>query len=412
MLAVVFHGPGDIRLEDVPEPVVQHPTDAIVRITESAICGTDLHFVRGTFSGMRPGTILGHEAVGVVEEIGTQVRNVRAGDRVIVPSTVACGYCAYCRAGYHAQCDHANPNGPLAGTVFFGGPEAAGALPGLQAEYARVPFANTGLVKIPDAVSDDQALLLSDIFPTGHFAAELAEIVPGDTVAVFGCGPVGLFAIIAARLAGAGRILAVDSVPDRLALANREGAEIINFDAEDPVQAIRELTGGIGVDRAIDAVGVDACRPRRGPAAQADPQAEQADAQALAAIAPQGGAPAWHGGDAPTQALRWAVQGLAKAGTLGIVGVYPPQTMHFPLGLAMGKNLTINAGNCNHRRHIPELLNLVAAGVVDPAQVLTQSQSLPGAIAAYHAFDERAPGWSKVKLAPMQPELEYQAASA
>jgi threonine dehydrogenase-like Zn-dependent dehydrogenase len=202
MKAVVFHGIGDIRIDNVPEPRSQDPTDAIVRLTASAICGTDLHLIRGTVPGMEPGTILGHEGVGTVEAVGKDVRNLRPGDRVVIPSTIACGYCSYCRAGYYAQCDAANPNGPQAGTAFFGGPKTSGPFQGLQAELARIPFANVGPVKLPSDVSDDQAILLSDIFPTGYFGAELAEIKPGNTVAVFGCGPVGQFAIERAAARG------------------------------------------------------------------------------------------------------------------------------------------------------------------------------------------------------------------
>src|SRR6195952_5986561 len=186
MKAVVFHGIGDIRLDEVDEPKISEPTDAIVKITTSAICGTDLHLLRGTMSGMVPGTILGHEAVGVVSDVGAEVRGFRAGDRVIVTSTIGCGTCSYCRAGYYAQCDVANPNGPQAGTCFFGGPKATGPIDGLQAEFARVPFANVGMVRLPPSVSDDQAILLSDIFPTGYFGARLAQIRSGDTVLVFG----------------------------------------------------------------------------------------------------------------------------------------------------------------------------------------------------------------------------------
>jgi threonine dehydrogenase-like Zn-dependent dehydrogenase len=184
MKGVVFHGVGDIRVDEVPEPTIQAPTDAIVRLTASAICGTDLHFVRGTMPGTKEGRILGHEGVGVVEEVGDHVRNLSPGDRVVIPSTIACGTCSYCRAGYYAQCDHANPNGPT--TAFFGGPEDAGGFDGLQAEKARIPYANVGLVKLPDEVSDDQAILISDIFPTGYQAADIAEIRQGDVVCVFG----------------------------------------------------------------------------------------------------------------------------------------------------------------------------------------------------------------------------------
>src|SRR5262249_32743119 len=212
MKAIVFHGVGDIRLENVSDPKIQEPTDAIVRLTASAICGTDMHFVRGTVPGMVPGTILGHEGVGIVEEVGPDVRNFAPGDRVVMTSTIACGSCSYCRAGYQSQCDRANPNGSQAGTAFYGGPKETGPYQGLQARLARLAFANVGMVRLPDGVSDDQAILLSDIAPTGFFGADIAEITPGDTVAVFGCGPVGLFAIVSARLLGAGRIFAIDTV--------------------------------------------------------------------------------------------------------------------------------------------------------------------------------------------------------
>ncbi|WAJ35516.1 glutathione-dependent formaldehyde dehydrogenase [Pseudomonas sp. GOM7] len=379
MKAVVFHDIGDIRLDDVPEPEVEASTDAVIRITASAICGTDLHFVRGTVGGMRKGTILGHEAVGIVEALGSDVRNLNIGDRVVVPSTIACGNCAYCRAGYYAQCDEANPNGKEAGTSFYGGPEITGAFHGLQAEMARIPFANIGLVKLPSEISDDQAILLSDIFPTGYFGAELAEVGPGDSVAVFGCGPVGQFAIASAKLLGAARVFAIDHLDDRLDMARRQGAEVINFDREDPVDTLRRLTNGIGVDRAIDAVGVDAQCPAHGHAHSARQ---------------------WQPGDGPEQALQWAVDALAKAGTLSIIGVYPQQAREFPIGQAMNKNLTINMGNCNHRRYIPKLIEMVQAGRIDPAKILTQVKPMSDAIEAFKAFDRRDSGWIKVELQP------------
>ena len=402
MKAVVFHGIGDIRLDTVPEPKIEHPMDAIVRLTASAICGTDLHMIRGTFSGMLPGTILGHEGVGIVEEIGANVRNLKVGDRVVIPSTIGCGSCSYCRTGYYAQCDEANPNGPSAGTAFFGGPKDTGPFQGLQAEYARIPYANVGLVKLPQGVTDDQAIMLSDIFPTAYFGAEIAEISPGDTVAVFGCGPVGLFAIASAQLMGAGRILAVDTIGSRLEMARDLGAEVIDFNAEDPVEIIQSLTGGIGVDRAIDAVGVDSTQPHQGPAAkQAQKQAKEFQ-QEVEQIAPETNPSDgnWNPGDGPSQAITWAVQGLAKAGTLSIIGVYPPSHRFFPLGMAMNKNLTINMGNCNHRKYIPTLVDLVETGAVDPEKILTQREPLTSAIEAYKAFDKRQPGWIKVELVP------------
>ena len=387
MKAIVFHGVGDIRLEDVPEPKIEQSMDAIVRITASAICGTDLHFVRGTIAGMKPGTVLGHEGVGIVEEVGSDVRNFRPGDRVVVCSTIACGSCSYCRAGYQSQCDHANPNGPAAGTAFFGGPASSGPFQGMQAERVRVPFAHVGMVKLPDIVTDEQAILLSDIFPTGYFAADMAEINDGDTVAVFGCGPVGQFAIASARLLGAGRVLAIDRVPSRLEMAATQGAEPINFDEEDPVDAIRRLTLDIGVDRAIDAVGVDA-EPRSAGAAARSTKKEQN----------------WQPGQAPSQALSWAVEALAKAGTFSIVGIYPEKARLFPIGDAAEKNLTLQMGNCPHRRYVPKLLELVVSGAVDPTEVLTQEAPLTDALEAYEHFDRRETGWVKVMLQP-QPAL-------
>jgi threonine dehydrogenase-like Zn-dependent dehydrogenase len=400
MKAVVFHGVGDIRLDDVPDPSLQDPEDAVVRLTASAICGTDLHFVRGTMAGVAPGRILGHEGVGVVEEVGPQVRNLEPGQRVVICSTIACGTCSYCRAGYYAQCDRANPNAPT--TAFFGGPDAAGGYDGLQAERARIPFAHTTLVPLPDSVSDEQAILVSDIFPTGWFGARLAEVGEGDTVAVFGAGPVGVFAVLSARLQGAGRIICVDQHPDRLDMARRAGAQTVDFSSEDPIDAIRELTGGIGPDRAIDAVGVEAERPHGGPAAGRTETSDETFAAEVDEVAPEQGGHDGHfePGGAPSMALRWAVRSIAKAGTLGIIGVYPPQAHAFPIGEAMNKNLTIRLGNCNHRRYVPELVELVRAGVVDPTEVITQLEGVRTAVEAYEAFDERRPGWLKVELEP------------
>jgi len=375
MKALVFHEVGVIKLEEVPQPKLLKTTDAIVRITKSAICGTDLHMVRGTMSGMKPGTILGHEGVGIVEEVGPQVRNFKKGDRVVVTSTIACGSCSYCRSGEFAQCDKANPNGPRAGTAFFGGPEDSGPFNGMQAEFVRVPFANVNMVRLPSEVSDDQAILLSDIFPTGYMAAKNAEIKNGNLVAVFGCGPVGLFSILSARILGAGRVFAIDRLKDRLDKARDLGAECVNFDREDPIETLRELSGGIGPDRVIDAVGVDA----EGPHAKHKK---------------------WEPGHAPAKALEWCVRSVRKAGTISIIGVYGEESKSFPIGAAMNKNLTIKMGNCNHRRYVEQLIELVAAGVVEPLDILTQKKSLGSVVQAYEAFDERKEGWIKVELEP------------
>ncbi len=401
MKAVVWKGVGDIQLTDVPDPKIQEPTDAIVRLTASAICGTDLHFIRGTMSGMVPGTILGHEGVGIVEEIGADVRNLQVGDRVVIPSTIACGACSYCRAGYYAQCDKANPNGPSAGTAFFGGPKSSGPFDGLQAEKARIPYANVGLVKLPDEVSDDQAIMISDIFPTAYFGADIAGIEDGDTVAVFGCGPVGQFVIASAQLLGAGRVFAIDRVPSRLEMARAQGAEVINFEEEDPVETLQRLTNGIGVDRAIDAVGVDAQHAHEGPAKPEEKELKEF-AKEVETVAPKINPDGdnWIPGDAPSQSLQWAVEGLCKAGTLSIIGVYPPAAESFPIGKAMNKNLSIEMGNCNHRKYIPMLIDIVRNGTIDPATVLTQREPVTDAISAYEAFDKRRAGWIKVELEP------------
>jgi threonine dehydrogenase-like Zn-dependent dehydrogenase len=396
MKAVVFHGIGDIRLDEVAEPTIQNPTDAIVRVTASAICGTDLHMIRGTLPGMKEGRILGHEAVGTVEGVGDNVRNLRPGDRVVIPSTIACGYCSYCRAGYYAQCDNANPNGPLAGTSFYGAPESTGGFDGLQAEYVRVPFAHVNLVRLPGSVTDEQAILISDIFPTGYFGADIASIRYGDTVAVFGCGPVGLFTIASAGLFGAGRILAVDQIPGRLEAARSQGAEVIDFSRENPVETIRDLTGGIGADRVIDAVGIDSQHPHDD-SANADEFKREVEQVAPDANPRDGN---WVPGDAPSQALRWEVEAVAKAGTVAIIGVYSPQMQTFPIGQAMQKNLKLNMGNCNHRRYIPDLVNKVKSDVINPLDVLTQKKPLVSAIDAYKTFDKREDGWIKVELVP------------
>ena len=256
-----------------------------------------------------------------------------------------------------------------------------------------------GPVRLPDEVSDEQAILISDIFPTGYFGAEMAEITPGDTVVVFGCGPVGQFAILSAFLLGAGRVLAVDRVTSRLEKARDLGAEIINFDEEDPVEILRELTGGIGPDRAIDAVGVDAYH-RHAAGKSGSSEAQQFEQQLEQIKSPDGFAQEWHPGDAPGQVLRWAVESLAKAGTLSIIGVYPPSLQAFPIGQAMNKNLAINMGNCNHRKYLPDLVRLVRDGEVDPTSIITQQKQLASALDAYRAFDNHEAGWLKVELLP------------
>ncbi|MEN6385998.1 MAG: zinc-dependent alcohol dehydrogenase [Phycisphaerales bacterium] len=400
MKAIVFHGIGDIRLEDVDEPKIKHPADAIVRITASAISGSDLHLVRGTLGPMEKGTILGHEGVGIVEEVGKEVRNFKPGDRVVIASTIACGFCSYCRAGYFSQCDNANPNGPRAGTCYFGGPKISGPIDGLQAEKARVPYANIGLVKLPDNLSDSDAIVLSDILPTGYFGADMARIKPGSTVAVFGCGPVGLFAIKSALLMGASQVYAIDRITERLEIAQKLGAEIIDFEHEDPEDTILQETGGIGVDRVIDAVGIDAVHPQGGPAWKKEKTMEQEFTDEMQKIAPETHPKGlnWLPGNGPSQVLIWAAQVVAKGGTFSIIGVYPQVAQFFPIGIVMNKNLKINMGNCNHRKYIPMLITLLEKGEIKPSQIITNVQPLSAGIEAYEAFDERKQGWVIVEL--------------
>ncbi|WP_243079247.1 zinc-dependent alcohol dehydrogenase [Pantoea sp. MQR6] len=402
MRALVWHAVGDIRLDTVPDPQIEQPSDAVIKLTASAICGTDLHFIRGTFSNMQQGTILGHEGVGIVESVGDEVRNFTPGDRVVVCSTVSCGVCPPCRAGHTAQCDNANPNGPEAGTCFFGGPQATGPVNGLQAEKARIPYAANTLVKIPDGVSDEQAILISDIFPTAWFGAELADISRGDIVVVFGCGPVGQFTIASAFLMGAARVIAVDSHVDRLAMARRQGAFTVNFEREDPVAIIKQLTGGTGADAVIDAVGVDSQHAHHGPASDEAEQKADKFKQEVEQVAPETHPQEgnWVPGDAPTQALEWAIASVKKAGRLSIIGVYPPTAEIFPIGKAMNKNLTMKMGNCNHHTIIPHLLELTRSGVIDPVGVLTNVEPLSNVIDAYKHFDKREPGWIKTELMP------------
>ncbi|ASQ46538.1 alcohol dehydrogenase catalytic domain-containing protein [Legionella clemsonensis] len=400
MKALVFRGIGEICLEDVKKPSLNDQYDALVKITTSAICGTDLHFIRGTMGPMESGTILGHEAVGVVDEIGKGVRNLRIGDRVVVPSTIACGTCLNCRRANYSQCDKANPNGPDAGTAFYGGPKMTGPFHGCQAEYVLVPFANNNLVKLSDSISDDQAILVSDIFPTAYFAVDMAHVKKGNLAVVLGCGPVGQFAIASCKLRGVSRIFAVDAIPSRLEMAKKQGAECINFNEEDPVEVIKELTNGSLCDIVIDAVGIDAFAPSHGPAAKKVKDNKKQYEQEVSQVAPHVGSHnnEWVPGNAPSYTLKEAVKLAAKCGTVSIVGVYPPGFNVYPIGEAMNKNLKIVMGNCPHRAYIPKLLSLIEDNRINPLTILTQKKPLDNVIEAYNQFDTRKEGWVKVAL--------------
>lgn len=396
MKALVFKAIGDIELQDVANPAIQEAQDVIVRLTRSAICGTDLHFIRGTVPGVAKNTILGHEGVGIVEEIGKEVKTVKPGDRVIIPSTIGCGHCSYCKQEIYAQCDNANPHGPQAGTAFFGGPQSTGPFNGMQAEKVRVPYADAMLLKIPKNVTDDQAILLSDILPTAYMAVEMANIHTNDTIAVFGCGPVGQLVIACLKKIGIKKIFAVDHIPSRLQMAQDQGSYVINFDEVDPVKKLQELTNGQGPDRIIDAVGVDAQKSNR----LADIFNTKEFKEELDKIVPhpQPDNGNWVPGNGPSQALQWAVKAIAKAGTISIIGVYPQELTSFAIGAAMNKNVTIRMGNCNHRKYLPMLLEWIEKGEFNIEHFITQKVPFKEIIAAYKHFDAREDNWIKVVL--------------
>jgi len=403
MKALVFSKIGEVKIADVADPRIENEKDAVVKITATSICGTDLHMVRGTMAGMRPGTVLGHEAVGIVESVGDEVKNFKIGDRVVVCSTIACGECEFCQAEDYSCCDNANPKGPEAGTAFFGGPELTGPFNGLQAERARIPYADFVLVAVPATVSDEDALLTSDIFPTGYMAAEMGDIKPGDTVAVFGCGPVGQMAIASAKLMGASKVFAIDTIADRLAQASQQGALTINYSQIDPVKTLKSLTNGFGPDCCIDAVGVDAQAAHSGPAkpGMLENIANTID-QKMMAPHSVGSGDQWRQGDAPSQVLMWCVEAVRKSGVVSIVGVYPPQAKFFPIGLAMSKALTMRAANCSHFKYVPKLLKMVEEGKFRPSEILSKVERFGDAVECYKHFDKREPGWIKVELLPGQ----------
>ncbi len=398
----MWHGIGNISLDDVSEPEIKETTDAILKITASSICGTDLHMVRGTMAGMKKGTILGHEAVGIVEQIGPDVKKFNVGDRVVVCSTIACGECIYCKSGEFASCDRSNPLGPEAGGAFFGGPEASGAYNGLQAERARIPFADSVLIKLPENIEDEDAILCSDIFPTGYVGAVMADIKEGDIVAVFGCGPVGQMAIASAKILGAAKVIAVDTIPDRLEMAQRQGAIIVNYNEVDPIKALKDESNGFGPDAVIDAVGVDAQGAHEGPAARRSVLGFLENVVDQKLVAPQSVmfGDQWRQGEAPGQVLMWAVEAVRKSGVVSIIGVYPQTAKFFPIGFAMQKCLTIRAANCSHAKYIPLCLKAIEETGFRPSQILSSERCLGDAIECYKHFDKREPGWIKVELQP------------
>ena len=392
MRALTYHAQGHVSVDTHPDPVIQDPTDAIVRITSTAICGSDLHLFDGFIPMMKPGDIIGHEPMGVVVEVGSAVKTLKKGDRVVVPFTISCGNCFFCDSDLYSLCDNSNPKPENAiaqmghaPAGIYGYSHLTGGIPGGQAELLRVPFADCGPIKVPDSLTDEQALFLSDIFPTGYQAAENAEINDGDTVAVWGCGPVGQFAIQSAWMMGAGRVIAIDQVPERLEMARTKGrAETIDFsdDSEGSVyDQLMEMTGGLGPDRAIDAVGAESHAPDAVRTA-ADKLKQKARLQT----------------DHP-YVLRDAIMSVRKGGTISVPGVYAT-TLTLPFGAAMNKGLTMKMGQTHVQRYLKPLLAKIEAGEIDPSFVITHTAPLEQAPELYETFRDKKDGCIKVVLKP------------
>jgi threonine dehydrogenase-like Zn-dependent dehydrogenase len=378
MRALSYQGPYRVRVENKPDPRLEHPQDVVLRVTRSAICGSDLHLLHGLIPDTRVGCTFGHEFAGVVEEVGKGVTNLKKGDRVVVPFNISCGTCFYCERGLTACCENSNPGSDVAAGV-YGYSHTTGGYDGGQAEYVRVPFADVGPMRIPDDMEEEDVLFLSDIFPTGYQGAEMAEIRPGDTVVVFGCGPVGLFAMKSAWLMGAGRVIAVDHVEYRLDFARRYAqVETLNFDEVDIVTAIKELTGGRGADATIDAVGCEA---------------EGSLMQRIVGLGLKAEAGA-------TTALNWCFHATRKGGVISVIGVYGPPWNLVDIGTMMNKNQTIRAAQCNVRRYMPHLLEHIREGRVDARGIITHRFSLEEAPEAYHTFAQKQDGCIKCVLTP------------
>lgn len=394
MKALCWHGTQDIRVDNVPDPTIQKPTDAIIRVTSTAICGSDLHLYGGIVPEMQAGDILGHETMGIVEEVGSEVTKLKKGDRVVVPFTISCGSCFFCKKTLFAACDVSNPPESAAKArkamgaapaAMFGYSHLTGGIPGGQAEYLRVPYADVGLLVVESNLTDEQVLFLSDIFPTGYMAAENAQIQPGDTVAVWGCGPVGQFTIQSAWLMGAGRVIAIDCVPERLELARVRGkAEVINFETQNVRETLAEWTGGRGPDCCIDAVGAEA----HGTGAL-DSMIEKVRA-------------ATHTMAERPHALREAILCCRKAGTVSVPGVYIGMLDGIPFGALMNKGLTLKSGQTHMHRYMKPLLEVIESGKVDPSFIVTHRLPLDEAPAAYKMFRDKTDGCVKVVLKPGQ----------
>ena len=390
MRATCWMGKTDVRVQQVPEPTIVNERDAIVRISSTAICGSDLHLYNGFVPTMQSGDIVGHEFMGEVVETGPAVQNLKAGDRVVVPFPIACGACAQCRRGLFSLCENTNPNAWMAEKLWgyspagiYGYSHLTGGYPGGQAEYARVPFADVNPLKIPAGMADEQALFLSDILPTGYMGAEMCNIQPGDTLAVWGCGPVGQFAIKSARLLGAERVIAIDRFPYRLRIAReRAGAtETINYEEIDIYDALKDMTGGRGPDACIDAVGLEAHLPGALGAYDRIKQATGLES------------------DRP-HALREAIMACRNGGTVSIIGVYGGFIDKFPIGSLMNRALTIKTGQCHVQRYMKPLLERIQKGEIDPSFVITHRLRLDEAARGYDMFLNKYDDCLKVVLTP------------
>ena len=389
MRAVTYHGKGDMRVDNVPDPAIEHPRDAILKITSTAICGSDLHIYDGFMPEMRTGDVIGHEFMGEIVEVGPEVTNLKKGDRVVVPFNVTCGRCEFCRAELYSMCDESNPDAPKlkemygqAGAGLYGYSHLFGGYDGGQAEYARLPFADTGHLKVPDSLPDDKVLFLTDIFPTGWQAAVNADIADGSTVAIWGAGPVGLFALKSALLLGAERVFVIDSEPERLELARQHGGEPINMAEEDVYDVLDRRTGGRLPECVIDAVGLEA---------HGTNLAEKLyDAVKTATFQETD----------RTGALRQAIMCCRKGGTVSIAGVYAGMVDKFPLGAAFGKALSFKMGQTHVLKHIPYLLSQIEEGRIDPSFLITHRGTLEDAPGFYETFRDKKDDCIKCVMTP------------
>jgi threonine dehydrogenase-like Zn-dependent dehydrogenase len=390
MRALCWHGKGDIRCDSVDDPTIEDDGDIIIKVTSCAICGSDLHLMDGYMPTMGSGDVLGHETMGEVIEVGRSVKKFQVGDRVVVPFNMACGQCYFCKKQLFSLCDRSNRNAEMARKVMghspsglFGYSHMLGGYSGGQAEFLRVPFADVGPIKVPDGLPDDQVLFLSDIFPTGYMAAENAQIEPGDTVAIWGCGPVGQFAIQSAWMLGAGRVIAIDTVPERLEMARSHGkAETLDFKDVNVYDALMEMTDGRGPDSCIDCVGTEADA-----GASADSMLDKAKAALML------------GTDRP-HVLREMIFSCRKGGTLSIPGVYVGMVDHLPFGPAMNKALTFKMGQTHTHRYLEPLLEKVVEGEIDPSFVITHHATLEEGPDMYKAFRDKTDGCVKVVMRP------------